>query len=45
LRERFAAAAEAERADVTRLLRRAGAEHVVVSTEGSWSKALGRRLA
>lgn len=45
LRERFAAAAAAERGEVAKLLRRAGAEHVVVSTEGSWSKALGRRLA
>ncbi len=45
LRRRYESARADERAEVGRLLRRAGAEHVVVSTEGSWSKALGRRLA
>ena len=45
LRRRFQAARAEERDEVARLLRRAGAEHVVVSTAGSWSKDLGRRLA
>ncbi|HEY6779881.1 MAG TPA: DUF58 domain-containing protein [Thermoleophilaceae bacterium] len=45
LRRRYRAARAEERDAVARVLRRAGAEHVVVSTEGSWSKALGRRLA
>jgi uncharacterized protein (DUF58 family) len=45
LRERFAAAAEEERAAVATGLRRAGAEHVVLSTQGAWARELGRRLA
>jgi uncharacterized protein (DUF58 family) len=45
LRRRYRSARAEERDEVARLLRRAGAEHVVVSTQGSWSKALGRRLA
>jgi uncharacterized protein (DUF58 family) len=45
LRERFAQAAEEERAAVATALRRAGAEHVVLSTEGAWARELGRRLA
>jgi uncharacterized protein (DUF58 family) len=45
LRRRFAAATAQERDGIAQRLRRAGAEHVVVSTAGSWSKALGRRLA
>jgi uncharacterized protein (DUF58 family) len=45
LRERFARAAEEERAAVATALRRAGAEHVVLSTEGAWARELGRRLA
>jgi uncharacterized protein (DUF58 family) len=45
LRERFAARAQAERAEVGTALRRAGAEHVVLSTSGAWARQLGRRLA
>jgi uncharacterized protein (DUF58 family) len=45
LRERFARAAAEERAAVAAALRRAGAEHVVLSTEGRWARELGRRLA
>jgi uncharacterized protein (DUF58 family) len=45
LRERFAAAAAEERTAVAAALRRAGAEHVVLSTEGTWARELGRRLA
>jgi uncharacterized protein (DUF58 family) len=40
LRERFAAAAAAERAEVARALRRAGADHVVVSTADDWLRVL-----
>ncbi len=45
LRERFAAAATEEREAVAAALRRAGVEHVVLSTEGPWARELGRRLA
>jgi uncharacterized protein (DUF58 family) len=45
LRERFARAARAERDEVAAALRRAGAEHVVLSTSGAWARQLGRRLA
>jgi uncharacterized protein (DUF58 family) len=45
LRRRFAEAARAERAEVAESLRRAGVDHVVLSTEGSWLRELGRRLA
>jgi uncharacterized protein (DUF58 family) len=45
LRERFAQAARAERSEVASALRRAGAEHVVLSTSGAWARQLGRRLA
>jgi uncharacterized protein (DUF58 family) len=45
LRDRFARAARAERAEVAAALRRAGAEHVVLSTSGAWARQLGRRLA
>ena len=45
LRERFARAAREERAGVAAALRRAGAEHVVLSTAGAWARELGRRLA
>jgi uncharacterized protein (DUF58 family) len=45
LRRRFAEAAAAEREAVARALRRAGVEHVVLSTEGPWARELGRRLA
>lgn len=36
LRERFAAAAAAERAEVARLITGSGARHVVLSTRGEW---------
>jgi uncharacterized protein (DUF58 family) len=45
LRERFAQAARSERAEVATALRRAAAEHVVLSTSGAWARQLGRRLA
>jgi len=45
LRERFARAASEERAAVAAALRRAGAEHVALSTSGAWARELGRRLA
>jgi uncharacterized protein (DUF58 family) len=44
LREDYAQAARAEREAVVGALRRAGAEHVVLSTVGSWARELGRRL-
>ena len=44
VRERFAAAAEEERAGVARALRHAGADHIVLSTRGDWLRALGRAL-
>jgi uncharacterized protein (DUF58 family) len=44
LRERFAAAERAGRDEVARALRRAGAEHVVLTTEGDWLRSLGGRL-
>ncbi len=40
LRERFAAAAEEERAEVRRLLASAGVRHVVLSTSGDWLRTL-----
>jgi uncharacterized protein (DUF58 family) len=45
MRERFADAAREGRAEVAEALRRAGAEHVVLSTAGAWARELGRRLA
>ena len=36
VRKRFAAAAAAEREEVAAALRRAGADHVVLSTDGDW---------
>jgi uncharacterized protein (DUF58 family) len=45
LRRRYAEAASAERARVADALRRAGAEHAVLSTSGPWLKELGRKLA
>jgi uncharacterized protein (DUF58 family) len=45
LRERFAAEAAAERGEVARALRRAGAEHVVLSTEGEWLRTLAGFLS
>ncbi|HXY86548.1 MAG TPA: DUF58 domain-containing protein [Gaiellaceae bacterium] len=40
LRRRFAEAAAAERSDVARAFRAAGARHVVLSTSGDWLRAL-----
>jgi uncharacterized protein (DUF58 family) len=40
LRERFAAAAAAERAEVAQALRSAGARHVVLTTSGDWLRTL-----
>jgi uncharacterized protein (DUF58 family) len=45
LREDYARAAAEEREEVAMAFRRAAAEHVVLSTEGSWARELGRRLA
>jgi uncharacterized protein (DUF58 family) len=39
LRARFAAAAEAERAELARALAAAGARHVVLSTAGDWLRS------
>lgn len=44
LRERFAQAAAEERAGVAEQLRKGGAHHVVLSTEGDWLRVLGRAL-
>jgi uncharacterized protein (DUF58 family) len=44
LRERFAAAAANERADLARELRRLRARHVVLSTSGSWLRSLAGQL-
>ncbi len=44
LRERFAEAARADRDAVAEELRRARAQHVVLSTAGDWLRVLGRRL-
>jgi uncharacterized protein (DUF58 family) len=40
LRERFAAAAAAERAGVARVFRSVGARHVVLETRGDWLREL-----
>jgi uncharacterized protein (DUF58 family) len=40
LRERFAAAAAAERSDVQRVFRSVGARHVVLTTQGDWLRTL-----
>jgi uncharacterized protein (DUF58 family) len=40
LRERFAVAASAERADVARTFGSAGVRHVVLTTSGDWLRAL-----
>lgn len=42
LRERFAAAADEERREVTLLLRSSGVEHITLSTSGDWLRALAR---
>lgn len=44
LRNRFAAAAAAERAEVERLLVSAGVSHAVVSTDGDWLRTLAAFL-
>jgi hypothetical protein len=44
VRDRFAAAAAADREEVAAALRRAGADHVVLSTEGDWLKTLSGHL-
>lgn len=45
LRERYAAAERAGRDAVAREVSRAGARHLVLSTDGPWLKQLGRGLA
>ncbi|MFL5680913.1 MAG: DUF58 domain-containing protein [Chloroflexota bacterium] len=44
LREQFSAAASNERASLARELRRVGADHVVLSTAGSWLRSLAGQL-
>jgi len=44
LRERFAAAERERRAEVGQILRHAGAERIVLTTEGDWLRSLGSRL-
>jgi uncharacterized protein (DUF58 family) len=44
LRERFAAAAAAEREEVAQALRRVGADHVVLSTAGDWLRTFAGHL-
>jgi uncharacterized protein (DUF58 family) len=44
VRERFAQAAAAEREDVAAALRRAGADHVVLSTQGDWLRDFAHHL-
>ena len=44
LREAFAAAEAERRAGVATALRRAGADHVILSTDGDWLRELARRL-
>jgi uncharacterized protein (DUF58 family) len=44
LRDKFKKAAEDERADLARELRRLGARHVVLSTSGSWLRSLAGQL-
>jgi uncharacterized protein (DUF58 family) len=44
VRERFKAAAAEERADVAAALRRAGADHLVLSTAGDWLRDLAAHL-
>jgi uncharacterized protein (DUF58 family) len=44
LRERFAAAAAADRASVATELRRIGVDHLVLSTSGDWLRSLAREL-
>jgi uncharacterized protein (DUF58 family) len=44
LRERFAAAAAAERQEVAQALRRVGADHVVLTTAGDWLRTFAGHL-
>ena len=44
VRQRFAAAARAEREEVAAALRRAGADHLVLSTEGDWLREFAHHL-
>jgi uncharacterized protein (DUF58 family) len=44
VRRRFAAAAAAEREEVAAALRRTGADHLVLSTDGDWLKGLAAHL-
>ena len=44
VRERFAAAAAAERDDLAAALRAAGADHVVLDTEGDWLRPFAEHL-
>jgi uncharacterized protein (DUF58 family) len=44
VRKRFAKAAEEERAEVAATLRRIGAEHLVLSTDGDWLRTLAGHL-
>jgi uncharacterized protein (DUF58 family) len=44
IRKRFAEAAAAERADVAAALRRANADHVILSTSGDWLRDLATHL-
>src|SRR3954451_15651578 len=44
VRKRFAAAAAAEREEVAAALRRAGADHLVLSTDGDWLGDLAAHL-
>ena len=44
MRKRFAKAAEEEREEVAASLRRVGADHLVLSTDGDWLRALAGHL-
>jgi len=44
LRERYARAEHERRAVVAGAVRRAGAQHVMLSTDGDWLRELGRRM-
>jgi uncharacterized protein (DUF58 family) len=44
VRARFAAAARAEREEVAAALRRAGADHVILSTQGDWLRDFAHHL-
>ena len=45
LRERFATAAKAERAEVAGILQKAGAHHIVLSTSGDWLRTFATSLS